>query len=435
VALEVGFVKIWLVTIGEPLPTDGSGKDRLYRTGILANMLAKNGHEVVWWSSTFDHVRKRQRFSRNKTIHLDTGVVLTLLHGYGYKRNVSLLRLLDHAMLAWKFSCKAREMVCPDLILCSLPSLELPVAVTRYGKTHDVPVVLDVRDLWPDIFLDVVPSWARGLMKVALSPYWRMTREVCRDAFCITGNVPAFVAWGLSHAKRNPTQYDRFFPFAYVSSPLSDEDMDHAVKFWRNYGLEKGGGEFALCFFGSFSNQFDLETVVDAALLLEAEGRKVRFVLCGTGERLESLRKRAGHSQAILFPGWIDSAKIRALMDITSVGLAPYKHNAGFSDSMPNKSIEYLAGGLPVVTCLRGYLSEFIVLHKCGVTYQAGNPRALSDVIIGLMEKNSVQVTMMSKNANRVFLERFDADKVYGEMMVYFQSVVAAYSSVSYTQV
>src|SRR6185503_20791356 len=99
-------VRVWLVTIGEPLPSDGPN-ERLLRAGILANELSKRSHEVVWWSSTFDHVRKKQRFREDTDLTLPNGVLLRLLHGCGYARNVSLRRLLDHAQLAYKFENKA----------------------------------------------------------------------------------------------------------------------------------------------------------------------------------------------------------------------------------------------------------------------------------------------------------------------------------------
>ena len=41
---------VWLVTVGEPLPTD-PGSPRLLRAGILAGLLAEKGHVVHWWSS------------------------------------------------------------------------------------------------------------------------------------------------------------------------------------------------------------------------------------------------------------------------------------------------------------------------------------------------------------------------------------------------
>src|SRR6188474_514837 len=82
------YMNIWLVTVGEPLPMDGKGTDRLYRAGILATLLARHGHRVTWWTSTFDHVRKAQRFPTDTSHRLDNGVELKLLHGCGYSRNV-----------------------------------------------------------------------------------------------------------------------------------------------------------------------------------------------------------------------------------------------------------------------------------------------------------------------------------------------------------
>lgn len=426
-------MRIWLVTIGEPLPTDGTGGDRLYRAGILATMLARSGHEVVWWSSTFDHVRKRQRFSTDTMLRQESGVLLKLLHGCGYARNVSLRRLVDHAILARKFTRQAEGMPRPDVILCSLPPLELPVAVTRYGKAYGVPVVVDVRDLWPDIFLELVPRWLLPLFNLGLAPMWRQARMACRNAFAITGNAPGFVEWGLGRAQRSATDLDRYFPFGYAAPMLTDDERESANSFWSKYGLKGGDAEFTVCFFGVFSNQFDLETVIDAALMLEAEGAGVRFILCGTGERLEALKNRAGGSQAVIFPGWVGRAEIWALMALSDVGIAPYRNHAGFVGNLPNKPIEYMAGGLPVVSGLQGYLEELLDRNQCGVSYSPGDARALRDVIIRLMG-DGAQVTMMSTNARRVFSEKFDADKVYGEMITYLQDVVAAYSAQSYSQ-
>jgi hypothetical protein len=53
-------MRLWLVTVGEPLPSDGPN-ERLLRTGIFSRFLAEQGHQVVWWTAEFDHVRKCHR--------------------------------------------------------------------------------------------------------------------------------------------------------------------------------------------------------------------------------------------------------------------------------------------------------------------------------------------------------------------------------------
>ena len=54
-------MRIWLVIAYEPLPKV-HGNVRLLRYGMLANNLSAQGHRVTWWTSNFDHVRKRHRF-------------------------------------------------------------------------------------------------------------------------------------------------------------------------------------------------------------------------------------------------------------------------------------------------------------------------------------------------------------------------------------
>lgn len=418
-------MKIWLVTVGEPLPIDGSGT-RLYRSGIMAEILAGRGHQVVWWTSTFHHWRKQHCFPRDTRLQLNNGVELRLVHGWGYQRNISIRRIIDHIIVAKKFACLAEAEPRPDVILCSLPTLELVAAATRYGRRYCVPVVVDVRDLWPDLFIEFAPSWAHSFVKIALGPMRAQARRGCRDAFAITGSSPEFVAWGLRYAGRPAGCFDRHFPFGYMTAPLEEAERERALAFWRNFDLVAGSGNFVVAFFGTMNSQFDLDTVVDAALLLSAEGRPVRFVLCGTGERAEALKARAHGDRAVVFPGWVGKAEIRTLMEMAQAGLAPYRNHVGFMGNLPNKPIEYLAGGLPVVSSLTGYLADFLKREGCGVIYPEGNARALRDTLVRFLD-NPDLLKFMANNARRVFADQFEASKVYGGMIDYLQEVSVAF--------
>jgi len=418
-------MQVWLATVGEPLPIDGP-ETRLYRTGIIADLLARQGHQVVWWTSTFHHWRKQHRFPGYTRLRMDNGVDIRLLHGCGYKRNISIRRIVDHMMIARKFSRMAEAEPRPDVILCSLPTLEFAVATTRYGQRHRVPVVMDVRDLWPDLFVAFAPSWARSLTKIALAPMRAQVRRGCRSAFAITGNSPEFVAWGLRHAGRLAGRFDQHFPFGYITNSPREVERVQAMAFWHEFGLVSGIDEFVVAFFGTMNSQFDLETVVDAALMLAAEGRAVRFVLCGTGEQVGVLRARARGSRAIVFPGWVGKAQIYTLMEMAQVGLAPYQNHVGFVGNLPNKPIEYLSAGLPVVSTLQGYLSKFLDEHECGITCANGDATALAQTLAALADDRA-RLKMLSENARRVFTERFEAEKVYGGMIDYLVEITANY--------
>lgn len=417
-------MKVWLITVGEPLPVSES-KNRLLRTGLLANALINKGHKVTWWTSTFDHTSKQHRFDRDSVLRPEENLEIMLLHGVGYKKNVSLGRLLDHAIIAFKFLTRSASTPRPDIILCSLPTLELGVAAVRYGKRMGVPVILDVRDLWPDIFLELVPKRWRSVAKVGLLPMFWAVRMACRGATGIIGNSPGFVDWGVRYAERPRCRWDRDFPFGYSQQTPSNVLMEEARLFWTKFGLNgKREDCFVVSFFGTISRQFELDTVIEAARRLEEGERKFKFVLCGAGDAVEGYKKLAGNCESVIFPGWVGAPEIWTLMQMSNAGLAPYKNGEGFKDNLPNKPIEYLSAGLPVVSSLNGYLQVLLKENECGLTYRGGDAGSLVDTLVNLYDDRSV-LHLMSKNAFALYKKKFVAEKIYEELIDYLEQVKA----------
>lgn len=413
-------MNIWLLTVGEPLPTDPGG-GRLLRTGLLAGHLAARGHGVLWWNSTFDHVRKRHRAPADADLVLENGVRVRLLHGCGYRRNVSPRRILDHMLVARRFARQVPDLPQPDLMLCSLPTLELAVAAARHGRAHGVPVAIDIRDLWPDYLAELAPAWVRPLAKLMLTPMARQANTACHDADVLTGNAQAFVDWGLRRAGRGACELDRPFPHAYPVQPLNSDRLRQATEFWREKGVTDDG-VFTVCYFGVFSRKCDLAGVIDAAASLERAGMPMRFVLCGTGEEEAALRHRAAGLRSVIFPGWVGEAEIRVLMSLSHAGLAPYRKLAGFIGNLPNKPIEYLAGGLPIVTCLAGGEMDFLRREGCSAHYPEGDAVALAAVLADLARKPEERARMADA-AQRVFAANYSADVVYETMADWLEAV------------
>ena len=169
-------MRAWIVTVGEPLPTDPSG-DRLHRAGMISEALTRRGHEVLWWTSTLDHTRKQLRFDQSTTVKLPSGLVLRLLHGVRYSRNISLSRIWNHRQIGARFSSEASDLPEPDVILCSFPIIDLAERSAKFGTKRGVPVVLDVRDLWPDIFPQYLPAYSRPFARILIRPMAWKTRR------------------------------------------------------------------------------------------------------------------------------------------------------------------------------------------------------------------------------------------------------------------
>lgn len=416
-------MRIWVMMVSEPLPTDDFG-DRLMRIGMLVNRLLAEGHEVVWWSSSFHHDRKHMRFREDTSIDVTDHFRIWCLYGRPYRQHVSFRRLLSHMDIARGFRRHREAEPRPDLILCCLPLIELAEAAASYGQAKGIPVVLDARDMWPDIFVEVVPRWLHGLARLVLFPLERKARKAFAEATAITGITPAFVGWGLGKANRRKTDLDRDFPLAYQDEPLSTDALDEAMERWHERGLQHGA--FVACFFGAINRRFDLETLIKSARMLAQGTRRIQFVLCGDGDWLEHYRRLAAGCENIVFPGWLARADISALMRMSNVGLAPYFSSPSFRVSYPNKSIEYLAGGLPVVSSLRGMLEDLLGEHGCGVTYDNGDAQRLTELLSELYDDPS-RVAAMSERARALFERRFAAEMVYGDMMQHLVRVYDAY--------
>ena len=102
-------MKIWIVEISDFLP-EIDGKNRLYRAGMLAKALVKEGHQVLWWTSTFNHQLRRQRYDESTTIDIQKKYRLRLLYGPGYKRNISFSRWKHNRAVSQEFARETREI-------------------------------------------------------------------------------------------------------------------------------------------------------------------------------------------------------------------------------------------------------------------------------------------------------------------------------------
>jgi glycosyltransferase involved in cell wall biosynthesis len=413
---------IWLIQTGEPLPIDGDNV-RLYRTGILADLLVERGHTVVWWTSNFDHIQKKKRVEKTMDVAVGEKLKIKLLSSIPYKRNISLVRLINHYQLARKFFRLSKSVSKPDIIVSSFPTIYLSYTATHYAQSRNVPVVIDVRDLWPDVFMSLVPRPVRWIAKLILKPAYIKTKKTFRGANAVIGNTPQYVDWGIQHAQREKRENDRDFPLGYKENPPSDESLAKAMRFWTELGIyQKKDKFFIACYFGTIGGPRDIETLVRSAMVLNDKNKRIFFVICGRGDKLDYFQQLVGSFNNVLFPGWIGESEIWLLMKISSVGLAPYLNIDNYLMNIPNKPIEYLSSGLPVVTCLKGVLSSLIEKHHCGMIYKERNPEDLVEKLQYLYD-NPYVLKKMSKSAKDLFHDQFSAEKVYGDMADYLESL------------
>ena len=412
-------MNIWLITIGENLPLPGV-TNRMLRTGVLAECLQDQGHSVTWWSSTMNHMQKRHWYEKDTEVPVGENYRLLLLHGAGYERNVSPKRLLNHFQIARSFERWAARESVPDVIFCSLPTIELSVAAVNYAKANRVPIALDIRDLWPDAIVDLVPPWARPLSQLALYPQAQQAKSALRRADGLVGISESYLEWGLQNAGRARQEMDRIIPLGYRKVSPSARKVEAAWKELTDQGVSTC---LPLCWFvGTFGRTYDLVTVLEAARQLEASKTPVQFVLSGTGEDEAVLKARAKGLSNVVFTGWMGAEKIAAMGQKSHLGLMAYAKGA--PQSLPNKLFEYLSYGLPILSSLHGETGELLKKNGCGMTYSSGDPSSLSSVVQDMIA-NPNKPREMGQRGLTLFSKEFSEEIVYGKLGDYLQGLIA----------
>ena len=404
-------MRVWLITVGEPLPLPET-RERLLRTGVLAESLAQRGHQVLWWTSAVDHVGKRFFVEGEPRLAVTSGEELQFLHGRLYTHNVSLNRLRNHDEIAARFRELSRREPAPDLVLCSFPTIELSLEAIRFGRRASVPVLLDVRDLWPDIFLDVAPRWARSLVRWLLSRWFTEAEQALAGATGLLAVSEGYLRWGLEKARRAATPLDAVFPLGYRSAEPEKPQRERLER--RLAEALLGPDRPLIVFVGTFGRTYDLATVISAARLLQKRrGSAAHFVFAGVGDRERGWRKLARGVDSVTFLGWLSGGEVTALLRRSALGLAAYA--AGAPQGIPNKVIEYLSAGLPVVSSLVGETQQLLMQNTCGCSYVAGDAVGLADVL-GTLLAAPERRAAMREAASALFAARFTADGIYSAM-------------------
>jgi len=409
-------MRIWITEIGEPLLIEKDA--RLHRNGNLSRALAKMGHDVTLWTSNFSHAKKifLTPGDSDQTVE---GVKLRILAGPGYKRNISFQRFAHHAHFAKRFYAAAQKEMPPDIILSPVPTLEVAELAVKYGKEHNVPVVTDIRDEWPEEFVDLAPKPARFIARILLSSYFKKIRYICANVSGILGISKRQLAYGMKFSNRPAGEFDRVLPLGYTLEPVDETKVQAALDFWKAQGVKEDA--FVGCFFGTIGKFFNLQTVIEAARKTEG----VQFVLAGDGSSLEGYRAMAKDVPNVIFPGWVDRPKIEALMRLSDFGLAAYASNTRMS--LPNKPFEYLSGGLPVVSSAKGDIEEIIDAEKCGLNYDADSASDLAEKVLYL-KNHPAEAEAMGQRGLQILHSRFTIDSIAEQLEKYMHAVTYAYS-------
>ena len=405
-------MKVWIFQTGEPMPLVSEGS-RPMRTMNLTNYLINNGHEVVIWTSTFSHQLKKFLVENKYSVIQRDNVEVRLIPSLGYKKNVSIKRLLDHLLIAYVLYRRLKiEKERPDILFVGFPPIFFCNVAVKWAKKNKIPVMIDIKDRWPEVFIFKAPNLLKPLVKFSVLPSEHVVKNIFLKADAISTISKGFLSWIRTYSGRSYHSSDKVF---YLT-PGRKVDAASAQVVLSKASKKRNVDPLTILFVGSFSHSFDFRPIIEAARYAREHKLNWHFSLCGYGPQQHQLEREAVHLTNLRILEAVDELKYQRLAEKADAAIAPYERTPDFQLSIPNKIFDYMSFGLPIITSLDGELGSFLKSNECGLVYSTLVKKDLTKKLLFLSNNRNTLATY-SINAKRKFNRDCSSGKVYPDLV------------------
>jgi len=355
---------------------DQFGGLRSYRNSL--HMIGKDHKVTVITGSAHYHGTSEKTVSNRKLIEeeiIDGINIIWIKSLIGYHKSYlgRFLSFMGFMILATWAGMRCRA----DVVYATSPPLTVIVPGYLISRIKRAKLIFEVRDLWPESAVKTGILTNRIIIKVA---EWleSFAYKTSNQIVAVSGGIKdALSLHGISPEKIHIVTHGADLEYVY---PLKEKNN----KFREKYSLE---GKFTAIYAGSFGWANSLETIIEAAKLLE-DRNDIRIVLLGGGKEkseLEELVKRY-KLKNIIFAEPVPKSEIASAVGAADVGLMVLRDVSTFATVLPNKLLDYMGCGIPVIINFKGYASDIVTSADAGLLVAPGNPEALRDAILQLAE-------------------------------------------------
>ncbi len=390
-----------------------SGGTRSFEMG---RRLAANGHEVHIVTSTQDSTDQKSGWSTTQEAGL-TVHWLSVPYSNHMRHHQRLNAFLRFAVAAGLHTAS----LAPEIVFASSTPLTIAISGVYASKRHRIPMVFEVRDLWPEVPIavgalrDPVSKWlARQLEQaayrnaahiVALSPGMR-------DGIVATGYPPKSVT-----IIPNSCDFDLFAVDPEVGRSFRRE---HA---WLQ-------DRPLVVYAGTLGPINGVEYLVRLAAAVRAYQPEVRFLIVGMGKQyreVESLAARLGvlNTSLYMIPG-MSKAEIPAVLSAASIVTSVFVDLKEMWNNSANKFFDALAAGRPIAINYDGWQADLIRETGAGVLLDVTDVESSAELLLSRLH-DSAWLAKARKAAHDLGTQRFDRDALGAQLEHVLQDVVDDY--------
>lgn len=309
----------------------------------------------------------------------------------------------------------ARRLEPPDVFIGTSPTFFAAMAAARVAKRRRRPFIMEVRDLWPALFVEL------GVLRnrVLLAALERLELSLYRRAARVVTVTESF--------RRN--LIDRGVPAEKVATIPNGADVDY----WRDSGQgnalrERLGleGRFVVLYIGTHGISQALTSALRAAGRLR-DVPDVVLLLVGEGaekEKLQSFAAAEGLGN-VMFIDPVGKDEVRAFYSMADLCLVPLRDIPLFSTFIPSKMFEMLAMGRPTIGSVAGEAAEIFRRSGGAVVVPPEDDEALARAVRELRADPGRRAEM-SHAGRRYVAENYSRAALAGRYLDLIDEIVPA---------
>ena len=359
---------------------DGSTATRSF---AFARTLAMRGHRVTLATGRYQGAetglagafRKGQREGRVagfQVVEFD----IPCANAMGFAaRGVAFLR---YAAAAARLAFRVK----PDLIIASSTPLTVVLPALLAKGLRGIPFIFEIRDPWPEL------PRAMGVLPAPLAPIFdTLANFACRHAAAVValsdGMAETALARGADPARvqviGNGCDLDLFGPH---------------VAPWRP--PEAAPWEVLALYAGAHGRANGLGVVIEAASILAARGEtRLRILLVGEGAEKTALIQQAAGLPNLTFLPPMPKHDVARLFAGSQIVLHILANCPAFAEwTAPNKLMDGLAAGHPVISTAPGQAARLLADGGCGIAVPPGDAAGLAAALMNLVENPARRAAM-----------------------------------------
>lgn len=301
------------------------------------------------------------------------------------------------------------------------------------GRRHDVVFVYATSPVVQGIAGKVLAVFQRASMVTWVQDLWPETLQVTGFVKnrVVLALVSTIVSWIYRHSDLVLVQSTAFIssitamaggrPVAYYPNP--GEAAFNAVGTEGLPALTLKSG-FNIVFAGNLGTVQALDTVIDAAQRLR-DRPEVRFVLIGSGGRLDWLRQQVKTLALtnVDLPGRFPVEAMPGILRQASALLVSLVRSPIMSQTVPSKVQAYLAAGRPIIASLDGEGARIVTDAGAGLCCPAEDGNALSRAVLTLLALDRNDLDEMGESGRRYYQSHFEPTLLTRQLLDHFQSL------------